>query len=318
MEYNRALIVGISGQDGTLLAKFLLSKGYKVYGTSRNADANVFNNLKLLNIFDSVEIITMDLKDFKSVLTVVKDINPTEIYNLAGQTSVWKSFKEPVETIESIITGTINILEAVRFLGTNIRIFNPCSTECYGNNIGINDINSTFNPLSPYAVAKASSYWLIDTYRKSYNMFACSGILSNHESILRDDRFVTMKILIGIKRILNGDNIKLELGNTDIIRDWGNAEDYVEAMYLMLQQPEPKDYIIATGNSISLNEFIEYAFSSVKLNSKNYITISDKFKRVNDVVSTMVNIDYTKATLGWNPKSNVYDTIDNLLNKLIV
>jgi GDPmannose 4,6-dehydratase len=313
---KRALIIGISGQDGTLLAKYLLDNNYEVYGTSRDFELTSFNGLKKLNLFDKVIIRSMILNDFRSVLKVINDIKPNEIYNLAGQTSVGYSFLQPVETIESIISGCLNVLESVKFLNLDCKIFNPCSSECYGESIGVSNELTPFNPLSPYAVAKTSSYWLTSNYRDTYGIYTCSAILSNHESFLRNERFVTMKIINSAKRIAEGDQKKLELGDVSIIRDWGCAEEYVKGIHLMLQQEKPEDLIISTSTSISLEEFVDYTFKKYNLDYKKHLIINESLKRPTDIkVSTLSN-DKLLDKLKWKPKNNVYDVIDKLIDNI--
>ena len=248
-----ALICGVSGQDGTLLAKFLLENNYVVYGASRDAQLSVFSNLTSLNIKDRVNLVSMSLTDFRSVLQVLTDVMPDEIYNLAGQTSVGLSFEQPVETLVSIATGTLNLLEAIRFTGSNIKFYNAGSSECFGDTNGIAaDENTPFRPRSPYAVAKSAAHWEVANYREAYKLFACTGVLFNHESPLRPARFVTKKIISTACRIANGSDEKLKLGNLDISRDWGWAPEYVDAMWRMLQQDKPDDYVIATGDRKSV------------------------------------------------------------------
>ncbi|MCI5224262.1 MAG: GDP-mannose 4,6-dehydratase, partial [Candidatus Electrothrix sp. AR4] len=219
---KKALIVGVSGQDGSYLAQLLLKKGYTVYGTSRDAQMSSFANLVLLGIQDQVTVLSMAINDFRSVLQAISEVEPDEIYNLAGQTSVGLSFAQPVETMESISGGTLNLLEAIRFYGKPIKLYNASSSECYGDTGSSSaDEATTFKPCSPYAVAKASAFWLVDNYRKAYDLFVCSGILFNHESPLRPSRFVTKKIIATACRIADGSDEQLVLGNVDIWRDWG-------------------------------------------------------------------------------------------------
>ncbi len=274
---KKALIFGVSGQDGAYLAKLLLNKGYTVYGTSRDAQVSSFRNLEYLEIREQVQLESAALNDFRSVLQVLKKTQPDEVlYNLAGQTSVGLSFEQPVETLESIAVGTLNILEAIRFIGEPIKFYNAASSEIFGDiNGAAADESTPFSPRSPYAVAKATAFWEVANYREAYGLFACSGILFNHDSPLRPERFVTQKIVASAVRIAAGKQDKLYLGNIDIQRDWGWAEDYVEAMYLMLQQEQSDDYVIATGESYKLAEFIEIAFRLVDLDWREYV-ISDK------------------------------------------
>jgi len=220
---KRALICGVGGQDGSLLAKLLILKGYEVFGTSRDAQTATFSNLSKLGILDSVETHSMALNDFRSVLTVLDKIEPDEVYNLSGQSSVGLSFEQPVETMESISLGTLNMMEAVRFLSKEIRFYNAGSSECFGESTADRPANenTSFHPRSPYAVAKSAAHWQVANYREAYGLFACTGILFNHESCLRPERFVTRKIIEAARRIANGSKEKLVLGNTKVIRDWG-------------------------------------------------------------------------------------------------
>ena len=312
---KKALIVGISGQDGTLLSKHLLDIGYEVYGTSRDYEITNFNGLKKLNIFNAVKIYSMVLNDFRSVLKIIDTVKPNEIYNLAGQTSVGYSYLQPFETFESIVNGCLNILESVKYLKIDCKIFNPSSSECYGGSDEILDESSPFNPISPYAIAKTAAYWLTSNYRDSYGIYTCSGILSNHESFLRNERFVTMKILNTAKKISQGVEDTLELGDISIIRDWGCAEEYVKAMHLMLQQKTPEDIIISTNMSISLEEFVNYTFKKYNLDYKEHLIINDDFKRPNDIRISRLSNDSLYKKLKWKPKNTVYDVIDNLIKK---
>ena len=261
---KRILICGISGQDGAYLAKLLLEKGCEVYGGTRNVQTSTFNNLVKLGIKDAINLVTININDFRSVLQNIFDIKPDEIYNLAGQSSVSLSFEQPVETLESISTGTLNILEAIRFSKIPIRFYNAGSSECFGNGgvIPANELTA-FRPRSPYAVAKSAAFWEVANYREAYNMFAVSGILFNHESPLRGESFVTRKITRTVSQIVRGERETLFLGNLEAKRDWGHAKDYVEAMWLMLQQSIPEDYVIATGVVTTVREFVRMAFNEV-------------------------------------------------------
>ena len=253
---KRAFICGISGQDGAYLAQLLLKRGYQVTGSSRDAQISPFANLHRLNLRQEVAVESVAITDFRSVLQALIKVEPDEVYNLAGQSSVALSFQQPVETMESIGIGTLNLLEAIRFLGKPIKLYNACSGECFGDIPQAADEATPFRPRSPYAVAKAAAFWEVANYREAYQIFACSGILFNHESPLRPARFVTKKIIAAACRIARGSQEKLSLGNITIQRDWGWAPEYVEAMWLMLQQDKPDDYVIATGQSHSLEEFV--------------------------------------------------------------
>ena len=257
----KALICGVSGQDGAYLSKLLLEKDYEVIGTSRDAMAASFESLEQLGVCDQVETVSMAGNDFRSVLHTLKRYVPDEVYNLAGQTSVSLSFEQPIETMESIASGTLNLLEAIRFIDHPVRFYNAGSSECFGDtgNSLANELTH-FNPCSPYAVAKASAYWMVKNYRETHDLFACTGISFNHESVLRPDRFVTQKIIQAAARISQGSLEKLNIGNINIERDWGWAPDYVDAMWRILNSSTPDDYVIATGRTVSLEYFTEHVF----------------------------------------------------------
>ncbi len=298
-----ALICGVSGQDGAYLAQLLLDKGYTVCGTSRDAQISSFPNLVRLGIRESLKLESVALNDFRSVLQALVKIQPDEVYNLAGQTSVGLSFEQPVETLESISIGTLNLLEAIRFLGKPIKFYNAGSSECFGDSSDKPaDETTPFRPRSPYAVAKSAAFWQVANYREAYGLFACSGILYNHDSPLRPERFVTQKIVSSACRIAQGSLEKLHLGNIDIQRDWGWAADYVEAMYLMLQQEQPDDYVIATGESCSLADFIAAAFSYLGLDWHEYVVSDASLFRPTDIAVGRANPSKAKEKLGWQAK----------------
>ena len=299
-----ALIFGISGQDGAYLAKLLISKGYEVHGTSRDAEIAKFNSLIELGIKDSVTFHSTALNDFRSTLKVIERVAPNEIYNLAGQSSVSLSFEQPLETLESISTATINILEAIRFLGGNCSFYNAGSSECFGNTSGIAaDEKTPFRPKSPYGVAKAAAFWQLANYREGYGLFACSGIMFNHESVLRPPRFVTRKICLSAAKIALGMQSKLKLGDLNIKRDWGWAPEYVEAMWKMLQQSSPDDYVIATGMLYSLKDFASHAFSSLGLDYEKYVISSNSLKRPSEIKSGFGSPSKANKKLNWQAKT---------------
>ncbi|MDF0552046.1 GDP-mannose 4,6-dehydratase [Kamptonema sp. UHCC 0994] len=311
---KKALICGISGQDGAYLAKLLLDQGYSVCGTSRDAQISAFHNLSRLGIREAVKLESMSLNDFRSVLQVLAKIEPDEVYNLAGQTSVGLSFEQPVETLESIATGTLNLLEAIRFTGGKIKLYNASSSECFGDTGGKAAEESTpFHPRSPYAVAKATAFWEVANYREAYNLFACSGILFNHESPLRPARFVTQKIVSVACRIAAGSSEKLQLGNISVQRDWGWAPEYVEAMYLMLQQSEPDDYVIATGESHALQEFVVQAFATLGLDWKEHTVIDTSLYRPTEIALGKGNPAKAKEKLGWEAKYKMHDVVQMMV-----
>ncbi|MEM9089111.1 MAG: GDP-mannose 4,6-dehydratase [Cyanobacteria bacterium P01_F01_bin.53] len=309
-----ALICGISGQDGAYLAKLLCDKGYQVVGTSRDAQISSFSNLRRLGIKEQIKLISMALTDFRSVLQVLNRIRPDEIYNLAGQSSVGLSFEQPVETLESIATGTLNLLEAIRFIDAPIRFYNAGSGECFGQTPESGaDENTPFRPRSPYAVAKATSFWEVANYRDSYGLFACSGILFNHESLLRPERFVTQKIVQAAKRISNGSRETLRLGNLSIKRDWGWAPEYVEAMHLMLQQEKAEDFVISTGESYRLEDFVAMAFDLLHLNWRDHVLIDEKFYRPAEILLGKGCADKAEKQLGWKAHFKMPDVIQKML-----
>ncbi|KHG41153.1 MULTISPECIES: GDP-mannose 4,6-dehydratase [Aphanizomenon] len=312
---KKALICGVSGQDGSYLAQLLLNRGYTVCGTSRDAQISPFQNLVHLGIKDQVKLESMSLTDFRSVLQVLTKIQPDEVYNLAGQTSVGLSFGQPVETLESIATGTLNLLEAIRFLGATIKVYNAGSSECFGDtgNVAAEE-NTAFRPRSPYAVAKSAAFWEVANYREAYGLFACSGILFNHESPLRPERFVTQKIIATACRIAQGSQEKLYLGNMSIQRDWGWAQEYVEAMYLMLQQDQPDDYVIATGESTSLEDFVAAAFTSVNLEWRDHVVVDSSLFRPTDLAVGKGNPRKAKIQLGWEAKYKMADVVQMMVN----
>ncbi len=280
----RALICGISGQDGAYLARLLLDKGYEVVGSSRDAQISSFSNLGQLGIRNKVRLESMALNDFRSVLQVVSRTQPDEIYNLAGQSSVGLSFDQPVETLESILSATINLMEVIRFLDRPIRFYNAGSGECFGDTLKEAAHEETpFRPRSPYAVAKAAAFWQVSNYREAYGLFACTGILFNHESPLRPERFVTRKIIASACRIASGSKERLQLGNTTIQRDWGWAPEYVDAMWRMLQREKAEDFVIATGRSHALSEFAELAFRHFGLDWQNHTDIDPLIFRPTDI-----------------------------------
>jgi GDPmannose 4,6-dehydratase len=307
---KQALICGVSGQDGAYLAQLLLNKGYAVCGTSRDAQMSSFQNLVKLGIRDRVQLESMSLTDFRSVLQVLAKIKPDEIYNLAGQSSVGLSFNQPVETLESIATGTLNLLEVIRFIGAPIKFYNAGSGECFGDTGDTPaDEITPFRPRSPYAVAKATAFWEVANYREAYGLFACSGILFNHESPLRPTRFVTQKIIAAARRIAEGDTEPLKLGNLAVKRDWGWAPEYVEAMYLMLQQHQPDDFVIATGASYTLEEFVATAFAAVNLDWKSHVEIDKSLFRPTDLAGGLGNPTQAKIKLGWQAQYQMPDVV---------
>jgi GDPmannose 4,6-dehydratase len=309
-----ALICGISGQDGAYLAQFLLGRGYRVFGSSRDAQTRGFANLQQLGIHERVDVVSMAPNDFRSVLQAISRTAPDEIYNLAGQSSVGLSFDQPVETMESISLGTLNLLEGVRFLNKEIRIYNAGSSECFGDTGRTGATEDTpFRPRSPYAVAKAAAFWQVANYREAYRLFACSGILFNHESPLRPQCFVTQKIVRAACRIASGDQQRLRLGNIDIERDWGFAPEYVEAMWLMLQQPTAGDFVIATGATHSLRDFIAEAFATVGRDWRQYVDTDQALARPTDLAVSCADPSKAMRILGWQAKVSMRDVVHKMV-----
>ncbi len=308
---RRALICGIGGQDGAYLARHLLELGYEVWGTSRDAHAGPIRNLEALGIRDRVQVVSAALTDFRSVLQAVTQVEPHEVYNLAGQTSVGLSFEQPVETFESITVGTLNLLEVIRFTEQPIRFYNAGSSECFGDTTGTEGANARtpFHPRSPYAVAKAAAFWQVANHREAYGMHAVSGILFNHESPLRPTRFVTQKIVEGAVAIAAGEQDQLTLGNMDIRRDWGWAPEYVEAMHLMLQLDEPEDFVIATGQSNSLQDFVQTAFELVDLDWNEHVLAVDSLRRPTDIAEGRGDASRAAERLGWRARSTMRDVV---------
>ena len=310
----RALICGISGQDGAYLADLLLEKGYTVIGTSRDAQTSSFSTLVRLGIADRLQLESMATYDFRSVLNILRKCDPDEIYNLSGQSSVGLSFGQPVETLDSIIAGTLNLLESIRFLGKPIRFYNAGSGECFGNTLGVGaEEDSQFRPRSPYAVAKAAAYWLVANYREAYGLHATTGILFNHESPLRPERFVTRKIVAAAARIKQGSDEKLQLGNLEIRRDWGWAPEYVEAMWKMLQCEKPDDFIIATGVSHSLEEFAQTAFAELDLDWRDHTIRSAALLRPTDIAEGKGNAARAERVLGWKAQTHMRGVVSRMI-----
>jgi GDPmannose 4,6-dehydratase len=311
---KRALICGISGQDGTYLAKLLLDRGYEVWGSSRDAELATFDNLRRLGIYESVQLVSLNLRDVGSVLSLLRRIRPDQIFSLAGQSSVGLSFEQPVETIESIALGALSLLEAIRLSDLDIRLYNAGSTECFGDTgDAVANEKSPLNPCSPYAVAKASAYWTVANYRQAYGMFACTGILSNHDSPLRPRRFVTRKIIHAVASLAIGRDVRLSLGNLHIERDWGWAPEYIEAIAAMLDQPSPADYIIATGTSHTLQQFMEAAFELADKDWRAHVTIDEHLMRPTDILRNKVDPAKAADCLGWKARNRMEQVVSMML-----
>jgi GDPmannose 4,6-dehydratase len=311
---KKALIIGVSGQDGAYLADLLLKKGYEVHGTSRDHEVGTFRNLEKLGIKDQVKLTSMVTSDFRSVLTALQKADADEIYNLAGQTSVGMSFAYPVETFDSILIGTMNLLECIRLLKHPVKFYNAGSSEVFGNTPVPATESTPYHPRSPYATAKAAAHYAVTNYREAYGLFACTGILFNHESPLRPPRFVTSKIVSTAVRIANGSNEKLTLGKMDIYRDWGWAPDYVDAMWRMLQQPSPDDFIVSTGEEKSLQEFVAQVFTQVGLDWQDHVQSDPAFFRPSDIDRSCGNAAKARQSLGWSASLTFNDIIRALVD----
>jgi GDPmannose 4,6-dehydratase len=309
---KRAFITGISGQDGAYLASILLSKGYSVFGATRNLKSTDLSSLKKLNILNVIQLTEVNLRDARSVDNLISSIRPQEIYHLAGQSSVSVSFNNPLETISGIIQEILIILDVIRIRDPSIRFLNAGSGDCFGGAAKA-DESTLFNPLSPYGLAKASSTSITKFYREIYGLFSCTGILFNHESPLRDSRFVSKKIISTACRIKNGQREKLVLGNIDIERDWGWAPDYVDAMWKILNQQKPDDYIIATGKTVSLRDFVAAAFEECDLNWKDHIKIDKSLFRHSEISASQANNHKACHLLNWRANFSGVDVARKLV-----
>ena len=308
-----ALVIGISGQDGAYLSKVLLEKGYRVHGTSRDCNSSSFGALDFLGIRNQVELGSMTGSDFRSVYATIKAVEPDEIYNLAGQTSVAMSFSYPVETFESIALATINILECLRLNNYKGRFYTAGSSEMFGNTPIPANEETALHPRSPYATAKVAAYHAVINYREAYGLHASTGILFNHESPLRPGRFVTKKIISAAVRIANGSKEKLKLGNIDIHRDWGWAPDYVDAMWRILQQESASDFVIATGVMKSLRCFVAEVFSRLGFDYEEHVELVSHFVRPSDIDHSVGDPLKAEKVLGWKHQKSFGEIIDQLI-----
>jgi len=309
-----ALIAGITGQDGAYLARFLLGKGYVVHGTSRDAALARLDGLIALGICDKVALHSMSPTDFQSVAQVIEGVGPDEIYNLSGQSSVSLSFTQPAETLTGIALGTLNMLETLRRQRRQVRFYNAGSSECFGDT-GTHAASeqTAFRPKSPYGVAKAAAISLVTNYRESYGLFACSGLLFNHESPLRPSRFVTRKVTAAAARIGTGSRERLALGNLAIRRDWGWAPDYVEAMWRMLQCGQPDDFVVASGVAHSLEEFVATAFAEVGLNWRDYVDYDSSLTRSSDIMHSLGDPSKAAEVLHWRSSVKLSEIVARMV-----
>ncbi len=298
-----ALITGITGQDGSYLAEYLLSLGYRVVGMTRRSSTDVHERLE--HLLEKIELVSGDLLDQNSMTTLIADIRPREVYNLAAQSFVPTSWTQPVLTGEFTGLGVTRMLEAIRHVDSKIRLYQASSSEMFGKAVEVPQSETTpFYPRSPYGVAKVYGHWITVNYRESYDMFACSGILFNHESPRRGKEFVTRKISHGVARIKLGLAKTLPLGNLDAKRDWGFAGDYVKAMWAMLQQDSPDDYVVATGHTHSVRDFARLAFAAVDLDWQDYVTQDPQFMRPAEVDLLIGDPSKAKRVLHWEPETS--------------
>lgn len=303
----KALIFGITGQDGSYLAELLLSKGYEVHGAMRRSSS--FNTGRIDHIFDKLHLHYGDLSDSLSIVKLIHDIDPDEIYNLAAMSHVKVSFDIPKYSRDVVGLGALEIYEACHILNSKAKIYNASSSEMFGSTPPPQDENSPFNPRSPYAAAKLYAYHMGNNYRDGYGMFICNGILFNHESPRRGETFVTRKITRAATRIKLGLQKELRLGNLDARRDWGHAKDYVNAMWLMLQQDKPDNYVVATGQNFSIRDFLDRAFSILKLDWHDYVIIDPNYFRPTEVENLLGNPSKAKNELGWEPEYNFNELV---------
>jgi GDPmannose 4,6-dehydratase len=324
---RRALITGITGQDGAYLSKFLLDKGYEVYGAFRRTSGLNLNGLKYLGVDDKVKYIPLELLEFTNIYRAIEKIQPDEIYNLGAQSFVALSFEEPIFTADVTALGPLRVLEAIRAINPKIRFYQASSSEMFGKVQSMPQKEETpFYPRSPYALSKVFGHWVTVNYRESYGIFACSGILFNHESPLRGHEFVTRKITRSVAQVKLGLKTELKLGNLDAKRDWGYAPEYVEAMWLMLQHKSPDDYVVATGETHSIREFVERAFKHIgidivwegetteekgidKKTGKVLVEVSPEFFRPAEVNILLGDSSKIRERLGWQPRTKFEDLV---------
>jgi GDPmannose 4,6-dehydratase len=316
MNKKVALITGINGQDGSYLAELLLEKGYEVHGTLKRNSVSENQTTRLDNVFDKLKLHYADLTDLASMIRVISEIKPDEVYNLAAQSHVRISFDQPIYTANVTGLGTLNILEAVKLVNTEIKIYQASSSEMFGNSIdedGYQRETTPMNPVSPYGCAKVFSYNICRNYRNAYNMKIWNGILFNHESPRRGTNFVTNKVVKAAVRISLGLQDKLHIGNLDATRDWGHAKDYVYAMWLMLQSDKPDDYVCSTGISHSVKDLCDYTFSSLGLDYKDYLVVDEKHFRPEELENLKGDSTKLRKNLGWETEYTFESMIDEMI-----
>tara|TARA_S200002703_G_scaffold12274_2_gene10931 strand:- start:5538 stop:6551 length:1014 start_codon:yes stop_codon:yes gene_type:complete len=315
IEMKTALITGINGQDGSYLAEFLLKKGYKVYGTIRRNSSPEYNTTRVDHIFDKINLVYADLTDMSSLVSVLQTARPDEIYNLAAQSHVRVSFDAPIYTAEATGLGTLNLLEAIRLTCPKARVYQASSSEMFGNTIdedGFQRETTQLNPVSPYGCAKVFSYNICNNYKNSYGMHISNGILFNHESPRRGINFVTNKVVSGAVDIKQGRKKSLTLGNLAASRDWGHAKDYVKAMWLILQQEEPDNYVCSTGISHTVQDLVEYTFNILGVDTK-LVKTSQKFERPEELEHLKGDSTKLRNKLGWKPTYTFETMLDEMI-----
>ena len=311
---KRALITGITGQDGSYLAEHLLSLGYKVFGLVRRSSTSSLSRIEKLLVDRDITLLSGDMTDVSSLLKILEEVRPNEVYNLAAQSFVKVSFDEPLHTCNVTGMGTLNILEAIRIVDSEIKFYQAGSSEMFGKTGEYPQKETTpFYPRSPYGVAKVFSHWATINYRESYNIFACNGILFNHESPRRGEEFVTKKITDSAARIHQGEQKIFRLGNLEARRDWGYAGDYVRAMHMMLQAERPDNYVVATGVTRSVREFCKIAFDYVGLNYRDYVVVDKKFFRPTEVEVLCGNPRHIQDSLGWKPETSFSQMVEMMM-----
>ena len=313
-----ALITGISGQDGSYLAEFLLEKGYEVHGVVRRHSVAENQSARLDGVYDKLHLHYGDVNDLSSLIQILQKVRPDEVYNLAAQSHVRISFDISVYTAATTGLGVLNMIEACRLVCPNVKIYQASSSEMFGNNMdedGFQRETTPMNPVSPYGCAKVFAYNISRNYRHSYNMFISNGILFNHESPRRGSNFVTSKIVKGACAIKLGKQDKLALGNLDATRDWGHAKDYVKAMWMMLQEEKPDDFVCATGVSHSVRDCCEYIFSKLDMDYKDYVVLDKRFLRPEELEELKGDSSKMRTKLGWTPDYTFESLMDDMLNK---
>lgn len=310
-----AFITGITGQDGSYLSKLLLDKGYKVIGITRNNHNSQLSSLNYLGLIKEVILEECDLLDISSIFKLFTKYAPEEIYNLAAQSSVSLSFKQPISTLQFNISSVLNLLEAIRIFNGAIKFYQACSSEMYGmvKHLPIT-LNTPMHPLSPYAISKATTYWTVTNYRESYQLFACSGILFNHESYLRNESFFVKKVITEAIKMQKDKQRILRVGNLEVRRDFGHSERYVEAMWLMLQQDTARDFIICSGKSVLLKDIVHYVFDKLNL-AHERIIIDQELYRPTDIVNIYGDNRDANEILKWDYDADFFDILDILIHQ---